>query len=189
MMPLSARRNVRIDFCARNGPFPRPLQQAGDRAFRLERHLAGQHLVADQAERKNVRPLIQVLAQRLFRRHVLHRPHQRAGLRHAVAFDGPRQPKIHHHHAAGIFPHHVLRLQVAVQNAHAVRGLERKTNLLQNVDRLVGRQLVAFFEDRAQVPSRNHLHGHEAHPRVFRQVVHAHHVAVRHLAARAAAPA
>ena len=40
-------------------------------------------------------------------------------MRHAVAFQRARQSEIHHQDAAVLVPHHVLRLQVAVNHAHA----------------------------------------------------------------------
>ena len=159
----------------------RSLQQAGDGAVRFERHVAGEHLVADEPQRKDVRALIQLLAQRLLGRHVLHGAQQRAGLGHAVAFDGPCQAEIHDHDAAGVFHHDVLRLEIAVQDAGAVRRFQRGANLLQDLHRLIGRHLASLFENAAQIAARNQFHGHKAHARVFREVVHPHHVTVRHL--------
>ena len=174
-------RNRRVHFRAWLCRLARPLQQAGNRALGFERHSPGEQLVADEAEGENIRPLVQLLAQRLFRRHVFHGADQRAGLRHSVAFDGARQAEVHDDNAAVLLHHHVLRLQVAVQDAFVVRRFQRKANLLQNARCFIGRELPPLLQNGAQITPGHQLHGHEAHARVFGEVVHPHHVTVRYL--------
>ena len=55
----------------------------------------------NQAEGENIRTLIEILAERLLRRHVLHGADEGAGLGHAVAFEGAGQAEIHHQDSAG----------------------------------------------------------------------------------------
>ena len=155
----------------RGGPFLGALEQAGHHAVGLVGHLAGQQLIKDQAHREDVGTLVEILAQGLLRRHVVHGADQGAGLGHAVAFEGAGQAEIHHQHPAGLVAHDVLRLQVAVNDACAVRGFERAAGLLHDLDRFLGSKFSLLLHQAAQVLTLDELHGDELHAVGLAQVV------------------
>ena len=85
--------------------------------------------------------MIELLAERLLRRHVVHGADQRTRLGHAVALNHARQAKIHHQDAARSVLHDVLRLQVAVNYSYIVCRLQSQAYLLDNDDCFLGRKL------------------------------------------------
>ena len=98
-----------------------------------ERALAGQHLVEHRAEAEDIRARVERLALRLLRRHVGHRADHRAvhRLRHvgAAAADQLRQAEIEQLDGPLRVTMMLRRLQIAVEDALAVRGFERAGDL------------------------------------------------------------
>ena len=74
------------------------------------------------------------MALRLLRGEVLGRAHDRAGLGH-VRGPGPGDPEVRHFHVTGVVDDHVVRLEVAVDHAVAVREPRRLEDLDRDVDR------------------------------------------------------
>src|SRR5205807_9906066 len=164
------------------GSFLGALKQAGDNALSFVRHFAGKQFVEDQAEGKQVGALVKFLAERLLRGHVVHGADERAGLGHAVAFQRARQAEVHDQNAAGLVAHDVLRLQVTMNDSHAVRGFERTAHLLHDLDRFLGGELGFLVYEGAEVFTLDVLHGDELHPLGFAQVVNADYIFVGDLA-------
>ena len=117
-------------------------QDRGDhvrRARAVERPLAGQHLVEDDAEGEDVGPRVDLAAPRLFRRHVRNRAEDLALARQVrAAFRGCvreigigvrglelGEPEVQDLDAPFARHHHVARLQVPVHDAALVRGRQR----------------------------------------------------------------
>ncbi len=105
----------------------------------LERQLAGEHLVADHAEREEIDAVIDVLPGRVLRRHVVRRPEHHALGRQALAVAGgevperERDPEIEDARrllaVRAPLDEHVVRLEVAVDHAVIVRVLEAVAEL------------------------------------------------------------
>jgi len=84
--------------------------------------------------------------------HVLRRTERHAGAREPIAagaLDGERDPEVGHERMA-VVQQHVLRLDVAMHDAVAMRVLERVGDLRGNADRVVDRELPFAVEPRAQ---------------------------------------
>src|SRR3989442_145328 len=186
--PLNAPRNrkprITTISTAPSGSFLSALQQAGHDTVGFVRHFAGKQFVEDQAEGKKVRALIEFLAERLLRRHVVHGSDERAGLGHAVAFERARQAEVHDQNSAGLIAHDVLRLQVTMNDPHAVRGFKRTADLLHDLDRFLGGELVFLVYEGAEILTLDVLHGDELHPLCFAQVVNADYIFVGDLASK-----
>ena len=132
--------------------------------------------------REQVGALVQIFAQGLFRGHVVHGADQGAGLGHAVAFEGAGQAEIHHQDPPGLVAHDVLRLQIAMDDACAVRGFQRPAGLLHDLDGFFRSKLACFFmHQAAQVLTLDILHGDELHAVGLAQVVNPDHILVRDL--------
>ena len=165
-----------------DGPFLRALQQAGNGAVGLERHSAGQQFVKDQPDGEDVRAGVQFFRPRLLWRHVLDRAQHGAGLGHAVGLQRSRQAEVHHRHASLAVAHDVAGLQVAVDDALAVRRLQSGAHLLDDFHGLVRRKLAPLRQQGAQVRAHQVLHGDELDAVGFADVENANDVAVGDLA-------
>ncbi len=102
-------------------------------------------------------------------------------MRHTFRLDGTRQAEVHHQDAAGLVSHDVLRLQVAVDDACAVGGVERHTYLANDLHRFLWRKLSLFPVQLSKVASFDKFHSDELHAVRFGKIVDADHVLVRHL--------
>src|SRR5581483_8198960 len=112
-----------------------PLEQAADAA-----RLLRQELVEHDPQRVDVRLRPGVAALRLLRREVPQRPEDRSDLREASLLRGARDPEVGDLHDAAPRTQEVARLQVAVDDALAVREGEPGGDLRG----LRGRQRAAF---------------------------------------------
>ena len=102
------------------------------------------HLVEDRAQRKLIRPEIQLLAERLLRRHVGGRPHDLPGLREArngrryranarVLWRRQlREPEVEDFHEAVATHHDVLGFEIPVHNPGRVRPRKPVGHLRRN---------------------------------------------------------
>ena len=93
---------------------------------RLERRLAGDELVQHDPERVDVAALVGRIAFDLLRRHVRRRAEHRAARGHARVADRAREPEVGDADAALLVDEHVLRLEIAVDDALGVRGGEAR---------------------------------------------------------------
>jgi hypothetical protein len=99
---------------------------------------AGGELVRDDAEREDVGPRVHGVAAQLFGRHVAGRADRGAGQRQRAAVrrrrQTPRDSEVHDLDPAVGIEEHVLWLEVAVDDAVAVRGVERFGELQQDLE-------------------------------------------------------
>ena len=142
----------------------------------------GQRFIKNDAEREQIRPRIDLFALRLLRRHIFRRAHQRAGLRHALRFERPRDAEIHDVDAAIFIGHHVLRFQIAMNDTRRVRRIQRRRNLQNDRNRFVYRQLPFFVNQPAKVSPFDELHRDELDSLRLAEIENANDVAMRHFA-------
>ena len=114
------------------------LEGDGDGAVALEGHLPGEHLVEDHADRVEVGGRPGRVALGLLGREVLRRAHDRARLGH-LRRPRPRDPEVGDLEQVLVAHDHVVRLEVAVHDAVAVRVTRR----VEDLDRVVDRALRA----------------------------------------------
>ena len=119
----------------------RALHEAGDGGVGLVGSFSGEQFVEDQADAENVGALVERAAQSLLGRHVFQRADDGAGLGHAGIAERARQAEVHHHDAAVLVAHDVLRLQVAMDHAFGMSGVERAADLLHDRDGFLRREL------------------------------------------------
>ena len=117
------------------------LERDRDGAVALERHGAGQHLVENDADRVEVGALVHLIALRLLRREILGGPKNGADLRHA-GVAGARDAEVHDLDVPVAVDHDVLRLDVAVDDAAAVRALDGGEQLQTDADGFVPAQAI-----------------------------------------------
>src|SRR5882757_5509086 len=96
--------------------------------------MSGEKLVEDDSERKDVGALVDFGGESLLGRHVLHGSDDVAGLGEAVVIDGAGKAEVHNENAAAGFTHDVLRLEVAMDDADGMCGLESFCNLTDDGD-------------------------------------------------------
>ena len=77
--------------------------------------------------------------------------------------------------------HNVLRLQIAMNDAHAMRRFERAADLHHDVHSFFGSELLLFLNNAAKITALDVLHGDELHAVGITEVVNAHYVLVRDL--------
>jgi len=121
-----------------------PVEQLARIVIRRERPARGQHLVEDHAERVDIGAAIDVLGiGDLLGRHELRRPHHHALL---LVVDGqePRDAEVEHldviERVVLVGQEHVVGLEVAVNDACVVRGVQRRCDLRRDPDRAPHRQ-------------------------------------------------
>src|SRR5207244_6791514 len=91
-------------------------------------------------------------------------------------------PIFHDQNSSGLVAHVVLLLQVTMNDPHAVRGFKRTADLLHDLDRFLGGELVFLVYEGAEILTLDVLHGDELHPLGFAQVVNANYILVGDLA-------
>ena len=113
--------------------------------IRRERHGAGEHLVQDDRKAVEVGPRVDVLPLYLFGRHVFRRTECTARARHPLRALHAGNAEVHDLHQAGVGGHHVRRLDIAVNNTHAVRVGKPVCGLADDRERLRYGKRRAFF--------------------------------------------
>ena len=117
-----------------------------------------EHLVEHAPERVDVGARVDGLALRLLGREVRGGADHRRGLRRRGVALHPRDAEVHHLHLAGARDHHVRGLDVAVHDAVRVRGLQRRRDLLGELDGLHRRGRAAGREERRERAPLDVLH-------------------------------
>ena len=162
---------------------PHPCGTGGERdrdVVAQERTPAGQHLVEHDAEGPDIGAAIDRAPAGLFRRHIGGRAEDHAHLRawpavacgegsrrhrrrvhrrpaRRVRIHGFRQTEVEHLHRAVGADFDVLRLQIAMDDAGFVRGLERVGDLLRDRQR-VGQWHRAARDERGQILALDEFH-------------------------------
>ncbi len=127
-------RNVRAPLGRRLGRRRQVLHRDLERRVARERDRAREHLVEDDPDRVDVGGGADRRAPRLLGRQVLRRADDRAGLGH-LARPGAGDAEVHHLQPPVRCDRDVVRLDVAVDDAVAVREPERREDLACVVDR------------------------------------------------------
>ena len=181
---------------------PRALQRVGqvlgdrrERALALERHHAGEHPVEQAAQRIHIRSRVQLFTPRLLGRHVLGGSAHEAGHGDggALGLDQLRDAEVAHLHTLATLmvghDHHVLGLEVAVDDPLVVRLLEREEHLMEDRYDAARRERVLLQEELQQIGPVEQLHRQIEHP-VARpsEVEDAHGVGVREPAGHSRLP-
>ena len=122
-----------------------------DEVVAVERHLTGQELVEDAAERVDVRLLVDRLAARLLGRDVVAGSHDRAGDRHPVDVERMGDAEVGYLRAAVGVDQDVLGLDVAVDEPVLVRKREPAGDLERELDRLAWVKGTFLVEELLQV--------------------------------------
>ena len=146
---------------------------------RVEGALARRDLVEDEAERVEVAPHGRRLARELLGRHVRRRARDLSDVRGLLGRDGEAEVRDPHPPAA--VEHDVRRLEVAVEDALLVRGVEARAELPRDVDRLVHGQVADPLEEGREVFAVHVLHREKMAALDLADVVNAADVRVRDL--------
>ena len=112
----------------------------GDLVLAVERHIPGEHLVEDDAERVDVRLAVDVVAERLLGRDVVGRAEHAAVGGQPVLVERAGDAEVGDLGRALVVDQHVLGLDVAVDDVVRVGAAERAGDLDRVGDRLVHRQ-------------------------------------------------
>ncbi len=179
--------HARVDLRDGLDVFANDRRQGLRRRAPLEGALARGHLVEDRAHGKLVRTKVEGLAAGLLGRHVADRAEHRAGLRRlsgrqirdllGLLLEELGEPEVEDLDRAVLRDHHVLGLQVPVDDPGGVRLGEPVGHLVGEVEQLPGRQRPGM-EHLAQRPAVDELH-RDVDRRVFRpDVVDRHDVGV-----------
>src|SRR6185503_11813406 len=111
-------------------------------AVRLERQSAREHVIAKHTDRIEIAAAVDIeLAGRLFRRHVMRRPEgaRRIGT-HRIEGTKERYSKIGEHGtAARTLEEDVLGLEIAVNDAVLMRGVQRLRQIAEDAPHVTGR--------------------------------------------------
>ena len=145
------------------------LEDQGRDVVAVERLLAGQELVDDGAERKQVGPAVDAQARGLFRRHVARRAEHGAGVGLLQVVRAVEAGDAEIGDLDGLDAAHqqdVVRLHVAMDDAAAVRMVERAGELNAERQNLLDRQFGVLGQDVAE-----RLLVHELHRDVRRVAV------------------
>ena len=131
----------------------------------LERLVAGEHLVEDDAEREEVRPVVDLLALDLLRRHVVRRAEELPLLGEVRAVE-PGDAEVGDLHPPFLGDQDVRRLDVAVHHPVGVGVVEGVPHLGDDVEHAGQRQRLLPLEHQLQVGAAHVLHGDEGEPLV-----------------------
>ena len=186
---VEARGQIRDDPGGRRNPIRQVLVGDGHRRLAGERQASGQQLEGEDPDRVQVAARISGLPADLLGGQVLHRPRHRAGLGRRAVGVGPGEAEVGHLGRAIRRDDDVLRLDVAVHDALAVRVIDRGEDLPEDVRRLRGREPPLRREDVPQARAPDELHHHVVDAVDRAPVVHGRDVRVIQHCGRASLPA
>ena len=132
--------------------------------------LAGQELVEDHAGREKVRAAVHRQPQDLFRRHVGGGAHHGPDLGQIGRFDVGNAKVADLHGAVGQHEN-VRRLDVPMDDALAVRIIERIEDLRHDLHDACRREPLIRLEALLELTALDELHGNEPDPRLFAKIV------------------
>jgi hypothetical protein len=164
------------------------LEEGGHRRRPAERNLPREELEGHDAQRVHVAPGVEGVAARLLRAHVLGRPHDEARGGGAHRGLGPEllgDAEVHEPDHALAVHHQVRGLEVPVDDARLVDGLEALGHADAGLEGLVGRERALLRHHPPQVGALDVLHGDVAQPALLAVLVDPADVAVAHAAGEA----
>ncbi len=130
-----------------------------------ERHPPGEHPVSDDADRPEIRAEVDVLGtEELLRAHVVRRADHAAGRGQAEALvvltllGDPEVEHLHEGLAVDVDQEHVVRLDVAVDDAEAVRLAERARRLDEDLGRVLQAERADALDPLAELLAFEELH-------------------------------
>ena len=152
----------------------------GDRHRRVavKRRTPRQHFIHHNAQRVQIGACIDVCALRLLRRDIMHRP-QRLTRERILRGRDLRDAEIGDLHAAVLEDHDVVGLNVAVDDAAAVRVLQRLGDLRGKMQRLAPTQLPLLLHILLERDALDELHDDVVDVVRVRHIVNAHDIRVR----------
>ena len=165
------------------------LHRDPDLGLGLERDIAGQHLVEDDAERVDVGPRVGLLAHRLLGGDVVGGAEHPTGSGQAVDLERAGDSEVGDLGPPVGVDQHVLRLDVAVDQPRLVSARKAAADLDRVGGRLVGRQPPAFGDPLLQRHSRHVLEDDVGVALVLAGVDHPDQVGMGELSDRAGLPA
>jgi hypothetical protein len=134
------------------------LEQDGERIAPVERRASGKALEAHDAQTIDVAPAVHVGGPRLLGAHVVRRTHRHARAGELGVASAAGDAEIGDHAAAGVIEEHVVRLDVAVHDALAVRIAQRARRLGKNPAGLGGGQRPVLEQPVGQRLAAQELH-------------------------------
>ena len=148
--------------------------------FAGERNVAGHHLVHDQSQRIEIAAVIDRSAFDLFGRHVARRADKStaAGHAHFRGLERSGEAKIGNEHLIVFADQDIVWLEVAMDDAFGMRGVEGVAHLPGKFEAAVERQRAFLFQDSVEVFAVHESHGDELDAVGFTQVVDAKNVFV-----------
>ncbi len=132
-----------------------------DGGVRLEGQRAGQQPVEHDADRVQIGPAIDFVAEHLLGRHVGRRAHHEPVVRQVFGAADAGDAEVHDLDAAVLGDHHVRRLHVAMDDAGAMRVLERGEDAVDERRRAIGLQRSRTFGQLVERLAANKLHDHQ----------------------------
>ena len=142
----------------------------------LERNISRQHLKQTDAKRINIRLRACGLSLGKFRRKVMYRTHDIVCLRQLHRAFGKRNTEIEHLDGAIGFDNDILRLDITMDDAAAVRFCGCAGQLDHDIDRLFGKQCSALLNHLLQRLSGDILHDNIMVSLVFTDIIDFHDV-------------
>jgi hypothetical protein len=156
------------------------LEQGRERRIALERDATREDLERDDPERVQVAAMVDLGGLRLLGAHVVRRPDDVARSGRALHVLVLGDAEVHQPRDAVAVQHDVGRLQVAVDDAGVVDGLERVGDLDRDVEGLCCGQRSSFLHQPLQVHAVDELHRDEEQPLLLAEVVDRADVAMSH---------
>ena len=176
---LQPDRDRRIELTRRNGLRVDVLDGDGDRRIAVKGRPSGQHLIHHNTERIKIRPCIHMRALGLLRRNVVYRA-ERLARKRALSRRHLRNAEVCDLDAAILEHHDVVRLDVTVDNAAAVRVLERLCDLRGKMQRLAPVEHLLLLHILLERDAVDQLHNDIVHILGMGHVIDAHDVWMGH---------
>ena len=155
------------------------LEHHGDGIVRRERHVAGEHLPSHDSHGIQVSLHGRLVVLDHFRRQIRGGAEQHAGGRQCRLRRGLRQAEIGDLHVPAVVDQDVLGLDVAVDDAHAVRRCQSVQRLGDDAQHLAHAERALQVHVVTQVHSMHVFHDQIVQPIEFASVIHLHDMWVR----------
>lgn len=141
--------------------------------FTGERHVARHHFVDDKAQGIKVAAMIDRPAFDLFGGHITGRADERtaAGHAHLCSFEGSGETEVRNEDLIAISDEDIVRLEVAMDYALVMGGLQGLTKLPRKFEAALERKRALFLEDVVEILTVHECHSDEFHTVGFAEIV------------------